>query len=134
MSLPKEIKKMTRTLQGYVTKIGVRPPPFRLSIEVVETIPTKPHKYSDGTTQTSEGQPDYTWSLPTRDQKDRETISDMLKEASSEDNCLISFREVPPKRGEYQLIGVFTNHISFSTDSNSTSDLDGVAVELLPIS
>jgi hypothetical protein len=58
----------------------------------------------------------------------------MLKEASSEDNCLISFREVPPKRGEYQLIGVFTNHISFSTDSNSTSDLDGVAVELLPIS
>jgi len=126
---------MTRTRQGCVTKIGVRPPPFRLSIEVVETTPTQLHPYSDGTTQVSEGQPEYTWSFLSLDQRDRETISDMLKEASSEDNCLISFREVPPKRGEYQLIGVVaTNRVSFSTDSSSTSDLEGVATGLLRIS
>ena len=126
---------MTRTRQGYVTKIGVRQPPFRLSIEVVETIPTKTHKYSDGTTQTSEGQPEYTWSFPALVQKDRETIKDRLEDAINEDYALISFREIPPKRGEYQLIGVVaTNRVSFSTDSNRTSDLEGVATELLHVS
>jgi len=125
---------MTRTRRGYVTKIGVRPPPFRLSIEVVETISTKTHKYSDGTTQTSEGQPEYTWSFPALIQKDRETIKDRLEDAINEDYALISFREIPPKRGEYQLIGVVTNRVPFSTDSNSTSDLEGVATELLSIS
>ena len=111
---------------------GLSAPNVR-SVNVDETIPTKTHKYSDGTRQTSEGQPDFAWSLTASLQKDAQSLMDMLEDAIASGDAMISFRL---GAREYMLTGVARNGTSFSSDSDGTADLTlkGIATEMLCIS
>ena len=111
---------------------GLSAPNVR-SVNVDETTPTKTHKYSDNSRQTSEGQPDFAWSFTASLQKDAQSIMDMLEDAIASGDAMISFRV---GAREYMLTGVARSGMSFSSDSDGTADLTlkGIATEMLRVS
>ena len=111
-------------------KIGVAVAPAVKQVNVDEKITTKIHKFADGSRTSSEGQPEYSWTLTCSILKDKQVILALLKEAKARGEVTITL-DVGTE--QHMLIGCVVSGRTFSSDSDGTADLtiSGMAPEWL---
>lgn len=118
---------------GFIpVRIGASTAPSVHQVQYNKKVTTKIYKFSDGSAGSSEGRPEYDWSLTCACDRDKQTILDLIEDAKATGELTITF-DIGNR--SHMLVGCLVSGESYSSDNDGTADLTltGVAPDLIRV-